>query len=89
MSGTALQNEEVGQSVDHIDRLELADRQASWLKSSSTLGIRFASIVGAFKSGWLSASWVGAPLKAAIDSAPQPSAVTWMQFKAANSSTGK
>jgi len=48
-----------------------------------------ASIVGAFKSGWLSASWVGAPLKAAIDSAPQPSAVTWMQFKAANSSTGK
>jgi hypothetical protein len=43
VSGDAAQDEEVGQNVDHIDRLELAgdtDRQA-FMGSSSTLSIRY------------------------------------------------
>src|SRR5262249_44128778 len=44
VSGNALQDEEVGQNVDHIDRLELAgdtDRQAFMGEPSSTLSIRY------------------------------------------------
>src|SRR5215831_4567218 len=44
VTGDATQDEEVGQNVDHIDRLEFAgdtDRQAFMVNSSSTLSIRY------------------------------------------------
>src|SRR5215510_9650766 len=44
VSGNAPQDEEVGQNVDNIDRLELRARRIarhSWVNSSSTLSIRY------------------------------------------------